>query len=77
MLIAIMGNTFAERSLVAEEIKSKDHLAFVLDNWHLLDKAFMDMQDSRYIIAAMYSNLETQKDQKIINKIDYLERSMD
>jgi hypothetical protein len=35
MLIAIMGNTFAERSLYAEEIKLKDHLNFVMTNWHL------------------------------------------
>lgn len=40
MLIAIMGNTFAERHEVAEQIKYKDHLNFVLDNWFILDRAF-------------------------------------
>jgi hypothetical protein len=39
MLIAIMGSTFASRKLVAEEIKVKDHLRFLLDNWHLMDYA--------------------------------------
>ena len=72
MLIAIMGNTFAERSEVAEEIKSKDHLVFVLDNWHLLDKAFSNMQDARYIIAAMYADLDITNDQKVLDEIDHL-----
>ena len=42
MLIAIMGSTFASRKLVAEEIKVKDHLRFLLDNWHLMDYALRD-----------------------------------
>jgi hypothetical protein len=58
MLIAIMGNTFAERSLVAEEIKLKDHLVFVMDNWHLLNYAFSDMNNAKFIIAAFYNNME-------------------
>ena len=33
MLIAIMGNTFMQRNEVAEQVKIKDHLAFVIDNW--------------------------------------------
>ena len=69
MLIAIMGNTFAERSQFAEEIKSKDHLVFVLDNWHLLDKAFSNMQDARYIIAAMYADLDITNEQKVLDEI--------
>ena len=35
MLIAIMGNSFIERSEVAHSIRVKDHLIFVMDNWHL------------------------------------------
>lgn len=42
MLIAIMGSTFASRKLVANEIKIKDHLRFLLDNWHLMDYALKD-----------------------------------
>ena len=42
MLIAIMGSTFASRKLVAEEVKVKDHLRFLLDNWHLMDYALRD-----------------------------------
>ena len=77
MLIAIMGNTFAERSQVAEEIKSKDHLVFVLDNWHLLDKAFTNMKDARYIIAAMYADLDITNEQKVLDEIDSLKSNMD
>ena len=36
MLIAIMGNTFAERSADIDKIYYRDHLNFVLDNWYVL-----------------------------------------
>lgn len=55
MLIAIMGNTFAERSLYAEEIKLKDHLNFVMTNWHLKKYAFgNNIHQVRYIVTAFY-----------------------
>ena len=66
MLIAIMGNTFAERSLVAEEIKLKDHLVFVMDNWHLMNKAFNNLHNARFIIAAFYNNLDEDSDIEIL-----------
>jgi len=43
MLIAIMGNTYAVRNESIEELKYKDHLRFVLDNWFLLPYAFKDI----------------------------------
>jgi hypothetical protein len=43
MLIAIMGNTYTVRNEVIEELKYKDHLRFVLDNWFLLPYAFKDI----------------------------------
>ena len=54
MLIAIMGNTFAERSGVAHQIRVRDHLAFVIKNWHLNEVAFGkgEISNSKYIIAA-------------------------
>ena len=36
MLIAIMSQTYVERNEVINEIKFKDHLRFVLDNWFIL-----------------------------------------
>jgi hypothetical protein len=67
MLVAIMGNTFAERSLVAEEIKLKDHLVFVMDNWHLLNRAFDNIQDARFIIAAFYNKMDHDSDKEIVD----------
>ena len=52
MLIAIMGSTFASRKAVAKEIKVKDHLRFLLDNWHLMDYALKDKSQVTYIISA-------------------------
>lgn len=52
MLIAIMGNTFAERSEVGAQIMTKDHLRFVMDNWLLMNIAFKDKSRIKYIIAA-------------------------
>ena len=56
MLIAIMGSTFASRKLVAEEIKVKDHLRFLLDNWHLMDLALKDKSQVTYIVSAFAVN---------------------
>ena len=52
MLIAIMGNTFAERAEVGAQIMTKDHLRFVMDNWLLMNIAFRDKSRIKYIIAA-------------------------
>lgn len=53
MIIALMQKTFATRRLVAEEVKIRDHLKFVLDNWHLMDIALKDKTSMKYIIAAL------------------------
>ena len=51
MLIAIMGNTFAERSLLTVQIRMRDHLKFVIDKWHLIDGAFKK-SNVNYVITA-------------------------
>jgi hypothetical protein len=43
MLVGIMGDTFSQRNQVADQIKIKDHLAFVMDNWHLKDFSLGDI----------------------------------
>ena len=58
MLIAIMGNTFSMRNELANEIMVKDHLDFVMDNWHLIDLAFKDKQAIKYIITAFVAEDE-------------------
>ena len=56
MLIAIMQNTFAKRRVIAEQVKIKEHLKFVLDNWHLINYALKDKSSIQYIIGAMYQD---------------------
>ena len=64
MLIAIMGNTFAERSADIDKIYYKDHLNFVLDNWYILKIAFgTSIQDVKYIIAAL--SIHEEKDEEL------------
>lgn len=58
MLIAIMGNTFNERTEVGAQIMVRDHLRFVMDNWMLLNVAFPDKTSINYIIAALAINDE-------------------
>lgn len=54
MLIAIMGNTFAERSAIIDKIYYRDHLKFVLDNWYLIRTVFGNkLRDVKYIVAAL------------------------
>jgi hypothetical protein len=52
MLIAIMGNTFGERTEVGHLIMSRDHLRFVVLNWHLIRLAIPDLVQLKYIISA-------------------------
>lgn len=54
MLIAIMGETFSNRREVADQTRQKDHLRFVVDNWHLGNLSFEDMSKVQYIIAAFH-----------------------
>ena len=58
MLIAIMGNTFSQRNEVADQIKMKDHLGFVIDNWYLMSYALGDTKQIKYIITAFHANEE-------------------
>ena len=53
MLIAIMGNTFSVRSGIASQTRMRDHLKFIIANWHLSNKAFEGEKASlKYIITA-------------------------
>jgi hypothetical protein len=54
MLIAIMGDTFGQRNEVAQQIKIKDHLAFVIDNWYLKDFSLGNIKEINYIITAFH-----------------------
>jgi hypothetical protein len=66
MLIAIMGNTFGERSEVGPQIMMKDHLRFVMDNWTMKDMAF-DLPKIKYIICAFAA--EEEEEEGVINEV--------
>jgi hypothetical protein len=69
MLIAIMGNTFSERTEVGAQIMVRDHLRFVMDNWMLLKVAFKDRDSINYIIAAMSAH-EDSDENDLISKLE-------
>ena len=65
MLIAIMGDTFGERKSMAEQIKIKDHLAFVIDNWYLKEYSLGDLERINYIIAAYHVKSNSEENEKL------------
>ena len=73
MLIAIMGNTFAERSAISAEIRIRDHLTFVINNWYLSDLAFgskSDKEKLKYVITAFSINEDYYKHDITIADLD-------
>ena len=52
MLIAIMGDTFAKNNEVQNQIKIRDHLGFVLDNWYLNELQKEKTMQIKYIMSA-------------------------
>ena len=53
MLIAYMGETFSANNEVKEQIKTKDHLSFIMDNWYLKEVSLGNIKNIKYIIAAI------------------------
>ena len=60
MLIGIMGNSFSERSQRQKEIMIRDHLNFIVDNWHLSSLAISNKKKIKYIITAFRANIENE-----------------
>ena len=52
MLIAIMGDTVSKNNEVQNQIKIKDHLGFVLDNWYLNELQKEKTMQIKYIMSA-------------------------
>jgi len=67
MLIAIMGNTFAENQEVADKVTLKTRLRFVIDNWWL-DALGEDKSKINYLVTAML-NEEDDEDVEIIKEL--------
>lgn len=53
MLIAYMGDTFSSNNEVKDQIKIKDHLSFIMDNWYLKEVSLGNIKNIKYIIAAL------------------------
>ena len=65
MLIAIMGNTFENRNHIAHNIRTRDHLKFVIENWEL-NECFDNKEQYKYIVTAYKSNdLELDREEHI------------
>jgi len=74
MLIAIMGNTFGERTEVGAQIMLRDHLRFVIDNWVLMK--FINPQDLKYIVCAFQAYEDTNDKEDITQIKDSLNTMM-
>ena len=75
MLIAIMGNTFGERTEVSNLIQVRDHLKFVMDNWHLNDAVFDQKYKIKYIITAFNQEEDQQEHEAITELRDEIQRN--
>ena len=66
MLIAMMGNIYNTRVRVADQVRIRDHLRFVVDNWYLCNVAFKkDKKKLKYIICAFLEKKETSSEDKL------------
>ena len=63
MLIAIMGNTFAERKEIVRQIKIRFKLLFIVENWYLVSWALRDSEKMKYIITASLSKTQDEDQQ--------------
>ena len=79
MLIAIMGDTFAKNNEVQNQIKIKDHLGFVLDNWYLNEIQKEKTMQIKYIMSAFAIHDETDDTEMIravYERVDELDEVM-
>lgn len=69
MLIAVMGQTFETNQEIADQVREKEHLRFVLENsW--MDKSYLPYKDQNinYLVTA-FINEEDDEDVEIIKEI--------
>ena len=60
-----MGNTFDERSNIKFQIRTRDHLRFVIQNWHLSDMVFDNKKKIKYIVTAFTPDMSKQSSNEI------------
>jgi len=71
MLIAIMGNTFSERNEVALQIRRRDRLEFVIDNFYLKNIVFKTLETPLGLKVNKHLKFMT-KENRIIDKVKYI-----
>jgi len=68
MLIAMMGNIYNNRVKVADQVRIRDHLRFVVDNWYLSNVAYKDEKPRiKYIVSAFLEKSENSHDDCVTN----------
>ena len=67
MIIAIMGDTFNRYNEMQSQLKIKDHLEFILDNWYLNEYQKDHNKKIKYIFCAFLSKAEGEKETEIIH----------
>jgi hypothetical protein len=70
ILIAMMASIYTERVIVADQVRIRDHLHFVVNNWYLLDIAFKDKHQTKYIITAFLDKKEISDKNLLSNLYD-------
>ena len=81
MLIAIMGDTFNKNNQVEKQLRCKDHLSFVLDNWYLNKLSFLRWKQKpiNYIMTAFQvhdKNDEIESIKRIYEKIEEVDEDL-
>lgn len=56
-----MGNTYSQRREVEVALRQKDHLRFILDNFHMRNNC-LNIKTVKYIIAAFTMDEEVEND---------------
>lgn len=59
MLIAIMGNTFANRQSITNQILMQRHLQYVIEHWHFQYFIQDQIRDIKYVIMAFVNDQDS------------------
>ena len=70
LLIAIMGDTFAQRTPISKEIMIQNHLKFIIDNFHLMSLSFTDISKVKYVMCAFYSQVDNKDEAQAFTQRD-------
>lgn len=69
LLIAIMGETFANCKEVGHLVKVRDHLSFIIDNWYLNSISIPNRDSIVFIVTAFLVNTGNQNDNELVSEL--------